>query len=107
MVFCFVQKFWEILGNFVPEFHIRLYDKNSESEYFLGKKNITLPSLQVKWSFPYGCELWGLSNCDIIERVYLKYCKLLLNFKSSTPNCMIHGELGCCPLHIDIKQGMV
>ena len=26
----------------------------------------------------YGCELWGLSNCDIIERVHLKYCKLLL-----------------------------
>jgi hypothetical protein len=28
MVFCFVQ-------NFFPEFHIRLYDKNSESVYFL------------------------------------------------------------------------
>ena len=55
----------------------------------------------------YGCELWGLSNCDIIKRVHLKYCNPLLNLKSSTPNCMIHGELGRCPLHIDIKQGMM
>ena len=49
--------------NFVPEFNIRLYDKNSESdyfffappksEYFTRKKNITpSPSLQVKWSVP-------------------------------------------------------
>jgi hypothetical protein len=41
-----------------------------------------------------GCELWGLSNCDKIERVHLKYCNPLLNLKSSTPNCVIHGELG-------------
>jgi hypothetical protein len=55
----------------------------------------------------YGCELWGLSNCDIIERVHLKYCKLLLNLKSSTPNSMIYGKLGRYPLYIDIKQRMV
>jgi hypothetical protein len=52
-------------------------------------------------------ELWGLSNCDIIERVHLKYCNHLLNLKSSTSNCVIHGEAGCCPLQIDIKKGMV
>ena len=59
-------------GNFVPEFNIRLYDKNSESDYFfflhqnqniffsnIGNQNIFLeknhkpPSpLQVKWSVP-------------------------------------------------------
>jgi hypothetical protein len=61
----------------------------------------------VKPILLYGCELWGLSNCNIIERVHLKYCKLLLNLKSSTPNCMIYGELGRYPLYIDIKQRMV
>ena len=61
----------------------------------------------VKLILRYGCELWGLSNCDIIERVHLKYCKLLLNLKSSTPNCMMYGELGRYPLYIDIKQRMV
>jgi hypothetical protein len=61
----------------------------------------------VKPILLYDCELWGLSNCDIIERVHLKYCKLLLNLKFSTPNCMIYGELGRYPLYIDIQQRMV
>ena len=48
MVFCFIQKFFfrttqeleylfflsRIARNFVPQFNIRLYDKNSESDYF-------------------------------------------------------------------------
>ena len=60
--------------NYFPEFNIRLYDKNSESDYFfflhqnqniffsnIGNQNIFYrkkpypppPPLQVKWSFPY------------------------------------------------------
>ena len=73
--------------------------------------NINFMIIQIIFPEPvnilYGCELWGLSNCDIIERVHLKYCKLLLSLKSSTPNCMIYGELGRYPLYIDIKQRMV
>ena len=56
---------------FFPEFNIRLYDKNSESDYFfslhqnqniffsnIGNQIIFLaknhnPPLQVKWSYPY------------------------------------------------------
>jgi hypothetical protein len=75
VVFCFAQKicfgqhesyFYFFLSrkarNFFPEFHIRLYDKNSESEYFFQQhweleyffRKITYPlPLQVKWSFPY------------------------------------------------------
>ena len=83
MVFCFVQKFffgqhksynkkelWRKARIFFPELNIRLYDKNSESDYFfslhqnqniffskIGNQNTFLeknhtPSLQVKWSFP-------------------------------------------------------
>ena len=84
MVSCFVQKiffrttqeleylfFWSCKArNFFPEFNIRLYDKNSESDYFfslhqnqniffsnIGNHNIFLeknqtPPLQVKWLFP-------------------------------------------------------
>ena len=72
--FFLLRKAW----NFFPESNIRLYDKNSESdyfffpppkseyffqqhwesEYFFRKKTITPPPpppppLQVKWSFPY------------------------------------------------------
>jgi hypothetical protein len=47
---------------FSPEFNIRLYDKNSESDYifflhqnqniFFRKKTPFLPPLQVRWSVP-------------------------------------------------------
>jgi hypothetical protein len=83
MVFCFVQKIFfrttrelecfflsRNARSFFPEFNIKLYDKNSESDYFfflhqnqniffsnIGNQNIFLekkhtPPLQVKWSFP-------------------------------------------------------
>ena len=61
----------------------------------------------VKPVLLYGSELWGFSNCDLIERVHLKFCKILLTLKTSTPNCMIYSELCRYPLYIDIKQRMV
>ena len=27
----------------------------------------------------YGCEIWGFGNLDIIERIHLKFCKMLLH----------------------------
>ena len=61
----------------------------------------------VKPVLLYGCELWGYGNCDIIERVDLKFCKMLLHMKSSTPSFMVYGELGRYRLGIDIKICMV
>ena len=40
----------------------------------------------VKPILMYGCEIWGFSKVDIIERLHLKFCKLLLNLKKGTPN---------------------
>jgi hypothetical protein len=42
----------------------------------------------------YGCEIWGMGNNDILERVHLTFCKSLLNLRTSTPSCMVYGELG-------------
>jgi hypothetical protein len=47
------------------------------------------------------CEICGFGINDIIERVHLKFCKLLLRLKASTPNFMVYGELGRYPLEID------
>ena len=51
----------------------------------------------------YGCEIWGYGNCDVIERVQLKFYKHILNLKKSTPSYMIYGELGIMPIIVDIK----
>lgn len=55
----------------------------------------------------YGCEIWGFGNLDILERVQLKFFKLILNLKKSTPSNMIYGELGVLPLEVDIKSRIV
>ena len=55
----------------------------------------------------YGCEIWGFGKNNIIERDHLKFCKLLLRLKVSTPNFMVYGELGRYSLEIDIKVSMI
>ena len=46
MVFCFVKKFFSdnmrVRIFFCPEFNIRLYDKNSESDYFFSSTKIRI-----------------------------------------------------------------
>ena len=39
----------------------------------------------------YGGEVWGFGNLDVLERVVLKYLKLILNMKTSTPDVMVYG----------------
>ena len=58
----------------------------------------------VKPILLYGCEVWGFSDNYVIEKIHLKFCKLILHLKQSTPNFMIYGELGRFPLYIDITS---
>ena len=46
----------------------------------------------------YESEFWGCENLNIIQQFQLKICKLILGTKSSTPNCMVYGELGIGPV---------
>ena len=55
----------------------------------------------------YGSEIWGYENIDILEKVHVQFCKLLLNLKTSTPNFMLYGELGRYPLNITVKLNIL
>ena len=55
----------------------------------------------------YGSEIWGFKNIDIIERVHLRFCKLILQLKKSTPNFMVYGELGGYPISVIMKVRMI
>ena len=55
----------------------------------------------------YGCEIWGFENLDSIEKIHLKFCKIILNLKTSTPNFMIYGELCRHPLSVIVKMRMM
>ena len=46
-------------------------------------------------------------NLDVLERVVLKYLKLILNMKTSTPNFMVYGETGVYPIYINIYCRMI
>jgi hypothetical protein len=94
-----------------------LINKSNKAMYEVLKKG-RLHNLSVKGQYDlfdkivkpillYGCEIWGFSNIELLERVQLKFCKLLLNLKKSTPNCMVYGELGVYPLSVSVKVRMV
>ena len=52
----------------------------------------------------YGCEIWGNSNVDILDKLYLKYLKMIMGVQGKTCNNMVYGELGRFPLEIHIKK---
>ena len=55
----------------------------------------------------YDSEIWGFENIDFIERVHLRFCKLILHLKQSTPNFMVYGELGRYPIPVILKVCMI
>ena len=51
----------------------------------------------------YGCEIWGFSSAECIERVHRKFYKHILKVKMSTNNYALYTELGRHPLYIEGK----
>ena len=61
----------------------------------------------VKSILLYGCEILGFINFDIIEKMHLKFCKLLLKLEKSTPNFMIYAEFGAYPIKIFVRSRII
>jgi len=55
----------------------------------------------------YGVEVWGFENLDKLERLHLKFLKIILNVKKCTTSNMVYGELGCFPISLYAKSRMV
>ena len=55
----------------------------------------------------YGCEAWGNKNIYMIEKLCIRYCKYVLLLKTSTPTCMVLGELGRGPIILEMKIRML
>ena len=55
----------------------------------------------VSSTLNYSGEVWGFGKSKEIERIHLKFCKRLLNVKSSTSSNAIYSELGRYPLFIN------
>ena len=55
----------------------------------------------------YSCEVWGVGKNDMLDTVFLKFCRFLLGLKSCTSSCMVYGELGCYPVSLTIQIGII
>ena len=55
----------------------------------------------------HGCELHGMHNYNVVEKLYLKFFKKNLNVKMSTNTSMIYAETSRYLLTIDIKVSMI
>lgn len=53
------------------------------------------------------CQIWGFESLNVIEKVHLWFCKILLKLKSLTPNCMVYGELGRYQLIVHVHSRMI
>ena len=42
----------------------------------------------------YGSEIWGFKYMEILEKLHLQFCKILLHVKICIFNVMVLGELG-------------
>ena len=85
------------------------YCNSVESTNYLSSANLIClikPFLPIHVLL-HGSEIWGFKNIDIIERVHLRFCKLILQLKKSTPNFMVYGELGGYPISVIMKVRMI
>ena len=56
----------------------------------------------------YGSEIWSYENCELIEKLHLRYCKFLLKVNDKTYRNMVYGELGRTPLLLTMQlRGIV
>ena len=68
---------------------------------------IDLFNKMIKPVLLYRCEIWVVGNLELIGRVQLRFIKIILNLKKSTPSYMIYKELGIYPLEVDIKTRII
>ena len=55
----------------------------------------------------YGCEVWGFSTAQNVERVHRKFCKWLIKVQMSTNNLSLAVEFGRVPLIISRQVRLI
>ena len=106
-------------GNIFKNHFIYISEKASKAMYTivhstneLGKlpirTGIKLFDTVVKPIIEYGSELWSVyKGCNIMEKVHIKFLKMLLGVKSNTSNLMVYGDLGRFPLQLSYQCKIV
>ena len=93
--------------------HLEFFDKGNRAMFSILKRSrqhnlphrleITSVSSIVLPTVLYGCEVWALEDCVILEKLQLRFCKHILSVNKCTYNIMVYGELGVLPLKVHVK----
>ena len=89
------------------------YDKASRAMFSLIKKckrlmlpldiQIELFDRMVTPILLYGCEVWCPAMSDFASKLQLRFYKIIMKVRKTTPTCMVYGELGQFPLELQAK----
>ena len=72
------------------------------SKHFVNPKiSLELFDAFVNPIINFGCQIWGFTKSKELERIHLKFCKMVLGVKQSTCNAAVYGELGRYRLYIN------
>ena len=55
----------------------------------------------------YSSEVWGIFGYDHIDKIHIKFYKILLGVRAPTPNFAVYGDLGRFPLPVIAKERSV
>ena len=72
------------------------------SKHFVNPKiSLELFDAFVNPVINFRCQIWGFTKSKELERIHLKFCKMVLGVKQCTCNAAVYGELGRYPLYIN------
>ena len=93
------------------------YDKASRAMFSLLKKSkkLMLPlDVQIELFdrlitpiLLYGCEVWCPSMTDLASKLQLRFYKIILKLRRTTPTRMVYGETGQFPMEVQAKSRML
>ena len=81
--------------------------KKTQKFIFPTGYNVKTFNVIVKPVVLYGAEIWSSENCEILERLQLRFLKYVLSVNKFTSSMMVYEELGAVPLDVDIKLRML
>ena len=72
--------------------------------YFDIKTKLALFDSLVTPILLFGAEVWGLYDYSCIDKIHIKFCKIILGVRQQTPNYSVYGEFGRFPLSVIAKR---
>ena len=72
--------------------------------HFDTKPKLTLFDSLVTPILLYGSEVWGVYDYSCVDKIHIKFCKIILGVRAQTTNYAVYGELGRYPLAIIAKE---